>query len=146
MLETYIVANELKNIIVESKKNRRLKVQNNKFHSLELIYEGVDISTALFKIPAHPFLIKVSGDSMNGAGIDSGDTLLVDKVEKPKHGDIVVAAINNRLVVKRLNYSYRETMLLAENEDYLPIKIKDGDRLDIWGVVTMVIKDMAKKG
>lgn len=145
MIETYSVEKETKNYIIENKKNRTFKTHNSKINSLELLNEDMDIST-LFKIPNYPFLIKVIGDSMNGAGIDTGDTLLVDKVTKAKHGDIVVATINNRLVVKRLNYSYRETMLLAENEDYLPIKIKDGDRLDIWGVVTMVIKDMTKKG
>ncbi len=146
MLETYIVEKEKKNYFIESKKNKKLKSPNNKINALELLNEDTDISDGFFKIPDHPFLIKVIGDSMSGIGIDSGDTLLVDKIVKPKHGDIVVAAVNKRLVVKRLNYSYRETMLLAENENYLPIKIKDGDRLDIWGVVTMVIKDMAKKG
>lgn len=146
MLETYTVEQETKNYFIESKKTKKFKSANNKINALELLNEEMDISDNFFKIPNHPFLIKVVGDSMNGAGIDSGDTLLVDKVVKAKHGDIVVAAVNKQLVVKRLNYSYRETMLLAENENYLPIKIKDGDRLDIWGVVTMVIKDMAKKG
>ncbi len=126
-------------------KNKNHKAQS-KLNNLELLNEDMDISELLFNMPKHPFLIKVIGDSMIGIGIDSGDTLLVDKVIKPKHGDIVVAAINQRLVVKRLNYSYRETMLLPENENYLPIKIKEGDRLDIWGIVTMVIKDMSKKG
>jgi len=145
MLETYIVENEKKNYFIESKKNKKLKSPNNKINALELLNEDTDISDGFFKIPDHPFLIKVIGDSMSGIGIDSGDTLLVDKIVKPKHGDIVVAAVNKRLVVKRLNYSYRETMLLAKHENYLPIKNNAGDRLDILGVVTMVIKDMAQK-
>jgi len=122
------------------------KYNFRKPHSLEVLKEEMDITERLFKIPDTPFLIKVRGDSMTGCGIDSGDTLLVDKSKKAKHGDIVIAAINNKLAVKRLNYSYKETMLIAENENYMPIMIHSGDKLDIWGVVTMVIKDMTKKG
>lgn len=120
--------------------------QNNKGKQLEIVREDMDISERFFKIPESPFLIKVKGDSMIGCGIDSGDTLLVDRTKEPAHGDIVIAAINNRLVVKRLNYSYKEIMLLPENDNYMPIRIRNGDRLNIWGVATMVIKDMSRKG
>ncbi|HRP02320.1 MAG TPA: S24 family peptidase [Candidatus Kapabacteria bacterium] len=143
MFDTIAIESERNNILIDNKKISSNK-QKTRLNALEILDEGMDIPNLMFKLPKHPFLIKVIGNSMVGAGIDSGDTLMVDKVSKPKHGDIVVAAINQKLVVKRLHFSYRETMLLAENDDYLPIKIKEGDRLNIWGVVTMVIKDMAK--
>jgi DNA polymerase V len=125
--------------------NNKLKKNNGQHqHSkpLELINEDFDLTQDIIKIPESPFLIKVNGDSMMGCGIESGDTLLVDKTKKPCHGDVVIAALNKKLLVKRLNYSYRETMLLSENDNYMPIKIYPSDKFEIWGVATMVIKDL----
>lgn len=112
------------------------------FDKLELIEDSIDLNEEFVECPRSSFLIRVKGNSMINAGIDSGDTLLVDSSRKPVHGNIVVAAINGKITVKRLNYSYRETMLLAENDDYMPIMVKSGDRLKIWGVATMVIKSL----
>jgi DNA polymerase V len=109
---------------------------------LELINEDFDLTQDIIKIPDSPFLIKVNGDSMTGCGIESGDTLLVDKTKTPCHGDVIIAALNKKLLVKRLNFSYKETMLLSENENYMPIKIYPYDKFEIWGVATMVIKDL----
>jgi len=129
-----------------TKRNLRQSILKKENESLEILNENMEITDNFFRLPESPFLIRVTGDSMNGIGIESGDTLLVDQHREPKHGDIVIAAINKKLVVKRLNYSFMETMLLAENENYMPIRIREGDKLDIWGIVTMVIKDMTKKG
>lgn len=126
--------------LIENKKN----IRNKKFTRptiFEILKEEMDISETIFNLPEQAFMIKVSGDSMNGIGINSGDTLFVDRQRKYKHGDIVVAAVNKKLAVKRLNYSYKETMLISENDNYIPIRIREGDKLDIWGVVTLVIKE-----
>ncbi len=91
--------------------------------------------------PETSFLIKVSGSSMIGAGIESGDMLLVDRDVEPCDKNVVVAAINNKLLVKRLRHINNDTYLFSENIDFAPIKIMPDDNLDIWGVVKMVIKD-----
>lgn len=109
---------------------------------LDLYEDGIDLNDHLVDCPEKTFLIKVKGDSMEGAGIDDGDILLVDSSKNAVHGNIVIASINNKLAVKRLHYSYKETMLLSENEEYMPIRPKESDRLKIWGVAIMVIKDM----
>lgn len=113
---------------------------NNK--ELDLIDEGIDLNEHFVECPENTFLIKVQGDSMKGAGIDDGDILLVDCSKPPVHGNIVIASVSNKLAVKRLHYSYKETMLLSENENYLPIRPKEKDNLKIWGVAIMVIKDL----
>ncbi len=110
------------------------------YKNLELVEDGLDLSEALIDCPESTFLIRVQGDSMENAGINNGDILLVDRSKKPKHGNIIVAAINKNLTVKRLNFSYKETLLLAENDNYLPIFIRPSDKFEIWGVATMVIK------
>jgi DNA polymerase V len=74
--------------------------------------------------------------------LEPGDTLLVDTTRKPVHNDIVVASVNGLLTVKKLHYSYMETILFPENDDYFPIILKGRDRLDIWGVARLVIKTL----
>lgn len=109
---------------------------------LDLFEDGIDLNDQFVECPEKTFLIKVKGNSMQGAGIDNGDILLVDSSKTAVHGNIVIASINNKIAVKRLHYSYKETMLLSENEDFMPIRPKESDRLKILGVAIMVIKDM----
>jgi DNA polymerase V len=127
------------NRVAEFSQPRKFDYQGKK---LNIFDDGIDLNEHLVDSPDKTFLIRVKGDSMIGAGIDDGDILLVDSSRKPKHGNIVVASINNKLAVKRLNYSYKETMLLPENDNYLPIRPKLSDKLRFWGVAIMVIKDM----
>ncbi|HGY9633287.1 peptidase S24 [Pseudomonas sp. NC26] len=63
----------------------------------------------LFDLRApHVYLVQVEGDSMQGAGIFSGDLLIVDRSREAEHGDIVIAAINTEPVCKRLYGDDRE--------------------------------------
>lgn len=57
----------------------------------------------LFEIRApHVYLVKIEGDSMQGAGIYSGDLVIVDRSRYAEHGDIVIAALNDEPVCSRL--------------------------------------------
>ena len=76
---------------------------------------------------------------MTGAGIGNGDLLVVDRSRKPAHGDIVIAAIDGEFTVKRLQL-HPILMLVPENNSYAPIKINSEDTLDIFGVVTFIVK------
>jgi DNA polymerase V len=96
----------------------------------------LDINDLVVKNPASTFFVRVEGDSMIGAGIFGGDVLVVDRSIDPRDGNIVVAAVNGELVVKRLSYARGQQLLLSENEDYAPITIGDGEECFIWGVVT----------
>jgi len=96
----------------------------------------LDINDLVVKNPASTFFVRVEGDSMIGAGIFSGDVLVVDRSYDPKDGNIVVAAVNGELLVKRLSLRSSEQYLLSENEAYPPITIGDGEECFVWGVVT----------
>lgn len=98
----------------------------------------LDLNTHLIKHPASTFFVKVSGDSMTGAGIQSGDMLIVDRSIEPTNGKIVIAALNGELTVKKLSKKQGKVTLLAENNAYPSIEIKEHD-IVIWGVVTHVI-------
>lgn len=85
------------------------------------------------------FLLRVSGWSMRDAGIFDGDEILVDRAIEPADGRIVVAALHGELTVKRLHRQNGVVSLMAENPDYPPIILKDGEECLIWGVVTRVL-------
>ena len=99
----------------------------------------LDLNTHLIKHPAATFFVTASGDSMTGAGIHSGDMLIVDRSLDATHGKIIIAAINGELTVKRLSRQGDCVQLLPENDQYKPIDITSAHDLVIWGVVTHVI-------
>ena len=99
----------------------------------------LDLNEFLVKHPASTFFVKVKGDSMIGAGIHSGDILIVDRSIEPKDKRIVVAVVNGDFTVKRVSKKANKLALLAENDKYAPIEIKDGMDFEIWGVVVHVI-------
>lgn len=84
------------------------------------------------------FLLKVSGDSMSGAGILPGDMVLVDKSQSPKSGDIVIAEVDGDWTMKYLEKGRDSVVLIPANNRYQPIKPKK--ELKIAGVVTAVIR------
>ena len=105
----------------------------------DYIESYLDLNTHLIQHPAATFFVKASGDSMTGAGIQSGDMLIVDRSLDATHGKIVIAAIDGELTVKRLSRIAGSVQLLPENNQYPPIDITDMNELVIWGVVTYVI-------
>jgi DNA polymerase V len=89
----------------------------------------------LVKNPPSTFFVKVAGDSMEGAGIFSGDILVVDRSLSPEHRSVVVAVIEGGLVVKRLKIADGKQWLISENSQYEPIVIDSEEGCYIWGVV-----------
>ena len=87
------------------------------------------------------YFLRVAGESMVGAGIHHGDILVVDRAVVPTSGCVVVASVDGELTVKRYVVRGRRTMLLAANPDYPAIELRDGQELEIWGVVTHSLRD-----
>ncbi len=71
------------------------------------------------------FLLRVSGDSMIGAGIFNDDLIIVDSECSTKNGDIVVAYIDGDVTVKRLFYHNDHITLHAENPKYADMEFTD---------------------
>lgn len=101
----------------------------------DLVEKALDIHDLVVKNPAATFFVRVQGDSMEGAGIFSGDVLVVDRSVEAKDGKIVVAAVYGEMVVKRLKKVGEIHMLYSENENYQPIAVNEQDDVFIWGVV-----------
>lgn len=102
----------------------------------------LDLNEHLVKRPAATFFVRVEGDSMIGAGIHSGDILVVDRSLKPCHGKIVIAVLDGELTVKRLEQRKGVLRLLPENNSFPVVEITDAMDFMIWGVVTNVIHSL----
>lgn len=84
------------------------------------------------------FALRVRGDSMMGAGILSGDTVIVRPQPTADSGDIVVALLGDEATVKRLSIEADGVWLLPENPAYDPI---DGREATILGRVRGVVRE-----
>lgn len=84
------------------------------------------------------FALRVRGDSMIGAGILSGDKVVVRPQPAAEDGQIVVARLEDEATVKRLSLRNGEIWLLPENPSYPPI---DGREAQIVGVVKAVVRE-----
>lgn len=86
------------------------------------------------------FFVRAKGSSMTGAGIFDGDLLVVDKSLDAHDGDIVVAVIDGAFTVKSLFQRGITVLLKSANPKFKDIELKDGEELQIWGVVTSSVK------
>ncbi len=82
------------------------------------------------------FMLKAVGDSMEGAGIQDGDILIVRKTDYADSGQIVVALLGDEATVKRLQKKNRKIILHPENDKYADIEAND---VKILGVVQSMI-------
>ncbi len=99
----------------------------------------LDLNELLISHPAATFFVRVAGDSMQGAGIFSGDTLVVDRSLEATDNKIVVAIVNGEFTVKRLRLKEGRISLVPENPNFPTIEVKEGSDFQVWGVVTYVI-------
>lgn len=104
----------------------------------EELIDTLSLDRFLIDNPDSTFMLKVSGDSMSGAGIMPGDMVLVDRSLLPKNGDIVVAQVDGEWTMKFLKKRGEDITLIPANDKYRPIKPKK--ELNIAGVVTAVIR------
>ena len=99
----------------------------------------LDLNEHLIKHPAATFFVRAAGDSMIGAGIHSGDILVVDRSLDAGANSVVIAVIDGDLTVKRILRTGGKLFLASENPRYRPIEIREGMEFEVWGVVTSVI-------
>jgi len=99
----------------------------------------LDLNERYISNPPATFFFEVKGNSMEGAGIFEGDTVIVDRAVKPKSSSIVIAAVDGEWMVKRLYKRGNVVKLLSEHPDHAPITFSEGQELTIFGVVTYVI-------
>ena len=105
----------------------------------DYVADTLDLNEFLVHRKEATFFVKAKGDSMIGAGIHDGDTLIVDRSITAADGCIVIAVVDAEFTVKRLRKQKGAISLLPENPLFNPIEFKEGQELQIFGVVTNVI-------
>ena len=102
----------------------------------------LDLNDILIRHPQATFLMRVAGDAMREAGIDSGDLVLVDRAIPPTHGHVVIAVVDEEFVCRRLCRQGNDIRLQATQPGCADIVAGEGMDLQLWGVVTQVIKSL----
>ena len=100
----------------------------------------LDLNELLVRRPAATFFVRVSGDSMVGAGIRDGDLLVVDRSLTPASGDIIIACVDGDFTVKTLRTATRggdgrDVWLEPANPAFPAIHLRPGQELDFFGKV-----------
>jgi len=100
----------------------------------------LDLTQILVSHPQATFLMRVSGTSMQDAGIDDGDMLVIDRAIRAKSGHVVIARIDAEYTCKVLHLRNGQMRLKAANPTFPDIIPKDGQTIEVWGVVSSCIK------
>ena len=103
----------------------------------------VDLNEHLIRDKTSTYILRVSGHSMEPAGISDGDEIIVNKALEPKDGSVVVAILDGDLTIKRLRLTAAGVVLQADNPKYPSIKVPELADLQIWGVVTWSLHHVA---
>jgi len=89
------------------------------------------------------FALRVEGDSMIGAGIMSGDLVVVRRQNQASDGDVVAALLpgpaEDEATVKRFRRQNGKIMLVPENPSLEPFEMTEGR---ILGKVTAVLRKL----
>lgn len=82
---------------------------------------------------------------MVGAGILPDDILIVDRTLDAANGSIVVAAVDGEFTVKYLRRDKNGVRLEPANEKFKPIVLEDGMELQLFGVVSGVVRQLVRR-
>ena len=107
----------------------------------------IDLNDALIRHPDATFVMRAAGDAMRDAGIADGDVLLVDRAITATQGAVVIASVAGELICRRLELPPKKRAaaprLVAADGVTAAIAITPETPLEVWGVVTTVIKTLA---
>ena len=106
----------------------------------DYVEDDIDLNTHLIKNIPSTFIIRVQGKSMDDVGIHNGDLLVVDRSLDPKNFSIVIANVNEELVVKSfLRQNNQNFLTSGSKKSKNKINLTENSEIFIWGVVTYVI-------
>ena len=103
----------------------------------------LDLNDILIRHPQAAFLMRIAGDSMREAGVEEGDLALIDRAIDATHGRVVIAVIDDEFVCRRLVQRGSDVRLQATDPACPDWVAGEGQELQIWGVVTHVIRPLS---
>lgn len=109
----------------------------------EFVFDSVALDDWLINDREETYILKVKGDSMIDAGIMEGDFVIVERTDKAKTGDIVVADVDGSWTLKYLRRDAQGRMFLQPgNKHYKNIYPQESMR--IGAVVRSVVRRYAQ--
>jgi repressor LexA len=105
----------------------------------ENIEAMIPVSKKLAKGGSQYFLLRADGDSMNLAGINSGDFILIKQQSSAENGQKVVALINDEATVKFFERTEGAIILKPKSNNPKNKPIIISDECQIQGVVVTVL-------
>lgn len=104
----------------------------------------IPVSLKLAKPPHRYFLLRAVGDSMNEAGINSGDLVLIRQQSVADNGDRVVALIDDEATIKEFRRTKDAVALVPRSKNKLHRPIYLTTQFQIQGVVKAALPDWEK--
>lgn len=112
------------------------------------ISQSLDLNKVLVHHPAATFYARVVGNSMQDAGVEEGDLLVIDRAIEPQNGSMAVCFIDGEFTLKFINLDEKEKgviWLRPANDSYPPIRVTPENDFMVWGIVSYTIKCRLKK-
>lgn len=104
-------------------------------------FASLNLGAFLVPNPISTFYGRVKGFSMQGAGVDDGDLLIIDRSLDWKNGALAVCVLNGGFTLKFIKRENGSLFLVSANPEFPPIKVnEDEDNFNVFGVVSYVIK------
>jgi repressor LexA len=102
----------------------------------------IPISTAIAKTGHRYFLLHAKGDSMNEAGINDGDLVLIKQQNTAQEGEYVVALIDDEATIKEFHKMNDVVILRPKSTNPIHKSIILEEDFQIQGIVEKVIPDI----
>jgi len=100
---------------------------------------GIDLNEQLIRNKTATFFFRMNSNAMTGAGIFSGDILIVDRSITETNNKVVVAVLDGEMMVRRLERTANKARLIPETHNLCVIDIDPLADFTVWGVVVYAI-------
>lgn len=102
----------------------------------------IDDRAEMFNVTRHyrdTMVVRVSGDSMTGAGIEDGDKLVVKHTDRWRDGDCVLAMVGGEYILKRAYRADGSVRFVPANDAYEE-RVYPAADIAVLGVVIEIIR------
>lgn len=106
---------------------------------LDGLDNGIDLNKSLIKHQQSTFIVQCNSDAMINAFIPPGARLLVDRSLVPQNGDIILAVVDGKSIIRFLKQNAYKRWLVPANSKYPEMEVTAGIDFKIAGVVTSII-------
>lgn len=100
----------------------------------------VDLQARFVPHPHATFLVRCASEVLTSRAILVGDLCVVDRSLEPRHGDVVIAMAGAEVLVRVLDHGPGRRPSLVGDPPLQPISVDPEAGVELWGVVSAVIR------